>query len=186
MTKREFLLSLRKCLHGLPAQEVEQQLHYYSEMIDDGIEEGLSEEEAVGQIGDLEEIIDQLPQPEAKKRRLKTGEILLLTLGFPLWLPLLIAAFAVAFSLYVSWWAVVISLWAVFASLAACGLAGIVGGIGFIFGGFRASGLSIIGAALVCMGLSVFLFFGCRYLSEGTVKLTAKACKKWFNKKENA
>ena len=64
MTKREFLIALKACLSGLPKEEIEQQINYYTEMIDDRMEEGLSEEEAVGQIGDLEEIIDQLPKPE--------------------------------------------------------------------------------------------------------------------------
>lgn len=186
MTKREFLVTLRKCLSGLPQEEIDQQLHYYSEMIDDGMEEGLTEEEAVSRIGDLEEIIDQLSLAEPKKRRLKAGEILLLTLGFPVWLPLLISGAAVVFSLYASWWAVLISLWAVFASLAACGVAGIVAGIGFIFEGFTPSGLFVIGSALVCGGLAVFLFFGCKYLTEGTVKLTVKAVKKLLAKKEGA
>jgi len=185
MTKREFLATLRKCLSGLPQEEIEQQLNYYSEMIDDSMEEGLTEEEAVGRIGGLEEIIDQLPQPEPKKRRLKNGEILLLALGFPVWLPLLISGAAVVFSLYASWWAVLISLWAGFASLAACGFAGIIAGIGFIVGGFTPSGLFMIGAALVCGGLAIFWLFGCKYLTEGTVKLTAKAFKR-FTKKEVA
>lgn len=185
MTKREFLTALRKCLSELPGEEIEQQLHYYSEMIDDRMEEGLSEEEAVGKIGDLEEIIDQLPKPPEKKRRLKTGEIILLALGLPLWLPLLIAAVAVVFSLYISWWAVLVSLWATFASLVACGFAGMIAGIGFIVEGFTASGLFVIGAALFCAGLALFLFFGCKHLSGGTVKLTVNAFKR-FAQKEGA
>ena len=173
MTKREFLLSLRKCLSGLPVEEIEQQLHYYSEMIDDRMEEGLSEEEAVGQIGDLEEIIEQLPKPEEKKRRLKTGEIVLLIAGVPVWLPLLISAVAVAGSVYVSWWAVLISLWAAFGSLVACGFAGIVSGLGLCFQSI--SGLFLIGAGFVCAGLAVFSFYGCKWLTDTTVKLTKKA-----------
>ncbi len=184
MTKREFLATLRVCLSGLPKEEIEQQLNYYSEMIDDRIEEGLSEEEAVSQIGDLEEIIDQLPKPEKKKRRLNTREIVLLAVGSPLWVPLLIAAIAVAFSVYVSWWAVLISLWAAFGSLAAVGLAGLLYGFGYAFNSI--SGLALIGAALVCAGLSVLLFFGCKLLTDGTVQLTKNGIKKCFSKKEEA
>ena len=179
MTKREFLATLRKCLSGLPKEEIEQQLNYYSEMIDDGMEEGLSEQEAVSKIGDLEEIIDQLPQPEKKKRRLKTGEIILLAVGSPVWLSLLIAAAAVVFSVYVSWWAV-------FASLIAGAVAGIVAGVGFMVSGFVPSGLWMISAALVCAGLSIFLFYGCKYLTAGTVKLTKKALMWRKSKKEEA
>ena len=178
MTKREFLIALKACLSGLPKEEIEQQINYYTEMIDDRMEEGLSEEEAVGQIGDLEEIIDQLPKPEKKKRRLKTWELVLLIVGFPVWLPLLIAAVAVAGSLYVSWWAILISLWAAFGSLAACGFAGVVFGIGFCFESL--SGPALIGAGLFCAGLAVFSFFGCKWLTDSTLKLTKKVftCKK--------
>ena len=45
MTKMQFLLSLHDKLTGLPRDEVEQRLNFYSEMIEDRMEEGLSEEE---------------------------------------------------------------------------------------------------------------------------------------------
>ena len=186
MTKREFLVTLRKCLSDLPKDEIEQQLNYYSEMIDDGMEEGLTEEEAVGKIGDLEEIIDQLPHPEKNKRRLTAGEITLLAAGSPIWVPLLIAAVAVAFSVYVSWWAVVISLWAAFVSLVAVAFAGIAAGVGFMVSGFVPSGLWMISAALVCAGLSIFLFYGCKCLTTGTLKLTKKILVGRKSKKEEA
>lgn len=180
MTKREFLKALKVCLSGLPKDELEQQLNYYTEMIDDRMEEGLSEEEAVSQLGDLEEIVDQLPKPEKTKRRLKTWELVLLIAGFPVWLPLLISAIAVVFSLYVSWWAVLVSLWAVFGSLAACGVAGVVSGIALCFKSL--SGLFLIGAGFVCAGSAVFMFFWCKWLTDATVKLT----KKLLTKKEEA
>ena len=47
MNKQEFLSQLRKGLAGLPQNDIEERLAFYGEMIDDRIEEGLSEEEAV-------------------------------------------------------------------------------------------------------------------------------------------
>ena len=47
MGKQEFLAQLRKGLQGLPQEDIEERLTFYSEMIDDRMEEGLSEEEAV-------------------------------------------------------------------------------------------------------------------------------------------
>ena len=47
MRKQEFLTELRKGLSGLPQDDIEERLSFYSEMIDDQIEEGLAEEEAV-------------------------------------------------------------------------------------------------------------------------------------------
>lgn len=172
MTKQEFLKVLRKCLSGLPKDEIEQQVNYYSEMIDDRMEEGLSEEEAVNQISDLEEIVDQTSAAPKKKKTLKASEIVLLAVGSIVWFPLLIAAAAVAISLYAAWWSVVVSLWAAFGALVGVAIGGIAGGITLICTGAPAGGIALIAAGLVCAGLSVFAFLGCKALTIGTVKLT--------------
>ena len=44
MNKQEFLAGLRKGLSGLPQEDIEERLLFYSEMIDDRIEEGMEEE----------------------------------------------------------------------------------------------------------------------------------------------
>ncbi len=199
MTKLNFILSLHDKLSGLPLDETEERLNFYSEMIDDRMEEGLSEEEAVAAVGSVDEIAAQIiadiPFPKIAmeklkpKRRLKVWEIVFLILGAPVWLPLLISAIAVVLSVYVSWWAVLISLWAGFVSLVVCAFAGVIVGAGFAFEGFTLSGLFLIGAALICTGLSVFWFFGCKYLTIGTGQLTKKAVlrlKKQLTKKEVA
>ena len=194
MTKLRFLMTLRDCLSDLTGDEVEERLRFYSEMIEDRMEEGLSEEEAVSAVGSVDEIAaqimaDLLPgpaageQPAPKKRR-KGWEILLLVLGSPLWITLLFAAFAVAASLYVSLWAVILSLWSVFASAAACALGGLVAGVGFALGGYGLTGLAMIGASMVCAGLTIFLFFGCRMAGKVSLLLTKKAA--WGVKKSFA
>ena len=53
MTKIEFILSLSRALQGLPQSDVTERLEFYNEMIDDRIEDGLSEEEAVAAIGSV-------------------------------------------------------------------------------------------------------------------------------------
>ena len=60
MTKLEFLEELKKELCGLPSEDVQKSLEFYSELIDDKIEDGLSEEDAVSQIGNIEEIAKQI------------------------------------------------------------------------------------------------------------------------------
>ena len=52
MNKQEFLSRLRKQLKGL--EDKEERITFYSEMIDDRMEEGLSEEEAVAAVGSLD------------------------------------------------------------------------------------------------------------------------------------
>ena len=122
-------------------------------------------------------------------RRLKTWEIVCLAVGSPIWLSLLIAVIAVIVSIYVSVWAVIISLWAVFGSLLGGALGSILAGIGFVFSGHGLSGLAMIGAGLICTGLSIFLFFGCRAAAKGAVLLTKKMAlriKNRFSEKEAA
>ena len=60
MSKQEFLAQLRKGLSGLPQDDIEERLTFYSEMIDDRMEEGLTEEEAVSEIGTVDTIISQI------------------------------------------------------------------------------------------------------------------------------
>ena len=197
MNKQEFLNQLKNKLKGLPEQDINRSLEFYSEMIDERIEEGVLEEDAVSDIGEVDEIAAQIlaDTPITKlikekiktKRKISVFEIVLLILGSPIWLSLLIAAFAVIFSLYVSLWAIIIAFWAVFVSLIACALGGIVSGIALACFSDKISGLATIGAGIVCLGLSIFAFFGCKAATKGTVFLTKKFAlwiKKCFVKKE--
>ena len=199
MTKQEFIAALRAKLSGLPERDVEERLEFYSEMIADRIEEGVSEEEAVAAIGTVDSIAAQIladiplhriaKERIKPKRRLKKWEIVLLAAGSPVWLALAIAAFAAVFSLYVVVWAVDVSLWAVFASFAAgaCGGAGVT--TSFFVGGNVPGGLLSIGASAVCAGLAILAFFGCRAATKGAVCLTKKIAllvRKCFAKKEEA
>ncbi len=199
MTKLMFLLSLHDRLSEFPQEDVEERLCFYSEMIEDRMEEGLSEEEAVAAVGTVEDIAEQIAadipltklvkEKIRQKKGLRAWEIVLLVLGSPIWLSLLIAAFAVILSLYISLWAVIISLWAVCGSLIGCALGGIVAGIGFTCGEYVLSGIAMIGVGIVCAGLSVFMFYGCRAVTKGSLILTKKFAiwiKNCFIKKEEA
>ena len=196
MNKQEFLSALQERLAGLPGEDLQERLSFYSEMIDDRMEDGLSEEDAVSAVGGLEEIVAQivaetplmnLAKERIKpKRRMNAWEIVLLAVGSPIWLSLLIAAVAVILSLYISLWAVLISLWASFAAVLVSGVAVFAAGAGVIWLNAFA-GLSMLGAGLVCMGLSVFWFFGCKAATEGTILLTRKlglGLKRCFMRKE--
>ena len=199
MNKQEFLSRLRQELSGLPQDDVEERLAFYTEMIDDLVEDGLSEEEAVAEIGPVEQLAPQIvadiPLPRLVKERIKPNrpyrawEIVLLVLGFPLWFPLLLAAFAVVLSVYLTVWAVILSLWAVELSCVIGALGSAASGVLSIFRGEGAQGLLRISAALVLAGLSIFLFFGCVAATKGTLVLTKKivlGVKSRLIRKENA
>ena len=184
MNKQEFLAQLRKGLSGLPQEDIEERLTFYGEMLEDRMEEGFTEEEAVAAIGDVDEIVLQTVAeiPLAKiakerikpKRRLKAWEIVLLALGSPIWLSLGIAAAAVVFALYLALWAVVAALWAAWGAIAVCAVGSVPVCVVLAARGGITGGLAILAAGFICAGLSIFLFYGCREATRGILALTKK------------
>ena len=198
MNKAEFFNELQARLSGLPQAEADERFSSYNEMIDDRIEDGISEEEAVAQVGTPEEIANQIlseiplsalvKEKVKKNRSLRGWEIVLLILGFPLWFPLLFAALAVILSIYISIWAVVISLYAVDLALALSVVALIVGMFIYLFQGNIGGALMSLGAGILSAGLAILLFIGCVALSKGIISLTKKSLlgiKSWFVRKED-
>ncbi|MBP3313536.1 MAG: DUF1700 domain-containing protein [Oscillospiraceae bacterium] len=171
MTKLEFLDSLRKGLAGMPLEDIEKFVEYYKESIEDRMEDGLSEEDAVSAMGTVEEVIASIPvenpapapKTEEKKAKKKWGalEIVLLILGFPLWFPLIVTVFSVVLTVYIVLWTAVISLYALPVSLGvsalgmavACGICAVTGQIAFA--------LLALGACLALVGLTIFSFLLC-------------------------
>lgn len=184
MTKKDFLFELVMGISQLPSEVIDEQISFYSEMIDDRIEDDLSEEEAVAEIGKPQEIIKQILMdvPLSKlvkakikpKRRLSALEIVLIVLGFPVWFPMLIAAISVVFSLYVSIWSIIVSFWAAFISIAASGIGSIIAGIIFICTTNAYTGVAMLGTGIFLIGISIFAFFGCKYATKGIILLTKK------------
>ena len=199
MSKQEFLRLLRQGLKGLPTTDIEERVMFYGEMIEDRIEEGLSEDEAVLSVGSVEKIVEQVvaDTPFAKiakerikpKRQIKVWEIVLLAIGSPIWLSLIIALIAVIFSVYVSLWSVIISLWSVFVSLVACAVGGVVACAVLSVTSSVYTGVAMLSAGLVCAGLSIVMFYCCKLATKGILFVTKKIAvwlKNCFIKKEEA
>ena len=184
MLKQEFLNALREKLSGLPQADIEERLTFYGEMIDDRMEEGLSEEKAVEAIGSVDEVVSQILEetPLSKivkekirpKRRMRAWEIVLLILGFPLWFPLSVVAIVLTLVFYIVLWVLVICLWAIEIAFWACALACLVGAVGLFVTKQPIPAFGAIGAAMVLAGLSIFLFFACKAATVGTAKLAKK------------
>ena len=199
MRKAEFLNELEAGLVGLPKEDVEERLAFYSEMIDDRMEEGLTEEAAVAAAGPVDDIVSQIVSevPFTKivkenlkpKRSLSGWEIALIIIGFPLWFPLLIAAAAIVLALFIVLWAIVVSLWAVEIALWAAALGCIAIGVVYAVRGNIYMLIAAVGAGFICAGLSILLFFGCVAVSKGMAILTRKiwlGIKKMFIRKERS
>lgn len=81
MTKRKFLAKLESALSSLSAEERNRQLDYYEEMIDDMIEEGMGEEEAVSRLGSVQgvaaKILSEASPDMLKKKKSPLKKILI-------------------------------------------------------------------------------------------------------------
>lgn len=184
MNKDQFLEELRKKLSGLPQEDIDERLAFYSEMIDDRMEEGITEEEAVESLGTVDSVVEQImseipltklvKQKVKPKREMKAWEIVLLVLGAPVWIPLIIAALAVMLSVYIVIWAVVISVYAVDLSAAAGAASGLAGIFVYLRAGNPAGMLFSFGAAIAFAGLAILLFFVCKWITKAVVKLTGR------------
>lgn len=175
MNKQNFLRALRAGLSGLPQEDIEKSLEFYEEAIDDRIESGLSEEEAVNEMGSVDEIAEQIlsetPLPKlirakvTPSRALKVWEIILLILGSPVWLPLLLAAVVIILAVYAAIWSVMIAVYAVVLTVALSGVVLLINCIGKLL--FAGMGLTFI-------GLSILLFFAANRAAKGIFVLSKK------------
>lgn len=194
MTREEFNEALRRRLAGLPPADLEATVEYYNEMIDDRMEEGLGEAEAVDALGSMEDIVNavlaETPLPVLVRQRicpraeLRGWMILLLVLGFPVWFPLLAALAATLFGVFMALWAVVLSLWALVLAVALSGVTGIVAGVVALFQG---GGPLNLGVGLICCGLTILAFLGGVWAVRGAVwlgKLTLLGIKRCIFGKE--
>ncbi len=182
MGKEEFLFNLRKRLSLLPPGDIEDRILFYREMIDDRIDEGMPEEAAVAAVGTVDEVAGQIMSeiPLSKlvmhkvqpKKSRNIGTIILLIAGAPLWLPLLIALFAVFLSLYIVLWAIQLSFWAVNLSLLLATIVTIPAAVLYFVRANFAGGIFSLGAGIILLGVTMLMFVICRLLTKALLWLT--------------
>ena len=71
MNKKEFLDILQARLAGLPQKDISRSLEFYAEMIDDRMEEGMDEQQAVSEIGSVDEVVTQILSETSLQHLLK-------------------------------------------------------------------------------------------------------------------
>lgn len=182
MTKAEFLATLRQRLNGLSQEDIAERVAFYSEAIDDRMEDGLTEEEAVEQMGAagdiaariLHENVSTSTAPIKQKRQMSALVIILLILGSPVWISLLAAAFSIVISIYAVIWSIVVSVWSVGVALAASAIGCLAVTVLLFISGNINIAIAALAIALFCAGLSIFVFAGCKYVGIGAAILTKK------------
>ncbi len=182
MTKNAYLSELADRLRQLPQSEIDKSIAYYSEIIDDRIEEGCSEEEAVNGLeapaAAAERILQEAPLGMLVRERIRPKQALngwiiaLLVIGFPLWFPLLLAAAGIVFAMYVVVWSLVFAFFASTFAVGTASLAALV--TAFVRAGEGASLIfTLLGVGL--LGIGCFLLMGVAtwMAASGVVRLTA-------------
>lgn len=183
MNKEEFLNELKKGLSGIPENDRNERVTFYSEMIDDRIEEGMSEEEAVSAIGDVNKIISQImaetpmativkERVNKKKGGISPSTLILIVILFPLWLPILAVVFGLTIALFATLWSLVVAFYAVTVALVVGGAGSIVWVLGMLLTGHLTGAALGVGAGLFCIGLGILMVFGCIAFTKGAIKLT--------------
>ncbi|WP_125704898.1 DUF1700 domain-containing protein [Lacticaseibacillus daqingensis] len=109
MTRETFLMRLGTGLRGhVPAGEAKRLVAYYDEMIQDLIEDGSTEADAVAQVGDPNDLVfaaaQSVPETPSQPAHPRLLLWLLLILGAPLWGALAVAALCVVASLDLILW----------------------------------------------------------------------------------
>ncbi len=181
MNKQEFLLALRGALSALPEADIRASVDYYAEIIDDRMEEGIPEAEAVASLGSVvaaaEQILLDMPLPKLvkarvkPKRKLRAWEIVLIAVGSPVWFPILLSLAVVVAAVYIVLWTVAVSLYAADIGVGAGLAAGVAGAVLLFVMGHPASALALLSAGFVCGGLAIFGFFGCNAAAKGIWRL---------------
>ncbi|WP_217952787.1 DUF1700 domain-containing protein [Adlercreutzia caecimuris] len=168
MNKQEYLAQLRAALACLPEGEIEESVAFYTEMIDDRVADGLTEEEATAQLDDpkaaARAIVADLPVvPRTVVRTKQRNRALywtLVILGSPLWLTLLLAAGMLVLAGLLTIWCLILGLWLLAAGLLAGGPLGIGVCLWALAVGQPAYGVFELGSGLLCFGLGLFCLHG--------------------------
>ena len=191
MNKAEFTQQLTNSLAGLSQYDINRSVDYYTEMIDDRVEDGMTEEDAVAALGSIDEIrskiLEEVPitkivkEKMTPKRSFGAGEIVLLVLGAPLWIPLLLAGIIVILAIYISFWSIIFSLYVADLSVFISGLAGLI--VAAIKPGGPLGALFYAGCGIALIGAAILLFFGFNQVTKALLfisKMIILGIKKMF------
>lgn len=182
MNKNEFIDLLKLKLSRLPQNEVDDRISFYSEMIDDEIADGRTEEEVIENLGPIDDIVSQIiaDVPLAKlikekvtpKRNLKALEIVLLIIGFPIWFPLIITFASLFFVGYILIWVMVLLVYVLDIAF----IGGAFGGIGVVVGYISVhngvGAMFMTGCSISLLGLGILMILFSKEITLGIFKMT--------------
>lgn len=189
MTKREFLDALSHRIRSLPKEEQNRTITYYNEILEDYIEDGMTEEEAVEQLEDVDVIAKKIlrgDEPSSqgegtipkKEKKNTTLIIVLAIIGFPIWFPILMTFFSAVFTVITALFSIMISLLVVPLGLAAGAVGGVCVSPVLFCTGQVAKGFVMLGGGLICGALAIVSIILAIWIVKWIWRLICWICRK--------
>ena len=165
MNKQEYLSAIRARIPKMPTEDMNRFIAYYSEMIDDRVEDGMTEEEAVASMDAPDDAVDQIledtplskivKQKMKPTHRLRVWEIILLVISSPVWVPLLLTAGILVLSMLIVVLSLLITFYAVVVTVAVAGIAGTLAVIPFLMISNIPAAVFMLGCGFAGVGLTI-------------------------------
>ena len=191
MNKQQFIDALTSRLAYLPLEETEKFIDFYLEAIDDRVEDGMSEEEAVAAMGDIESVAhaieSEIPLSTIVKQRVKSSRerarsenaggghsawwIVLAILGSPVWLTVACVLFALVVTVFALVPVLIVVAFAVLVTFAVSAVFMLVYSVSRLFTAGLYAALMCLGMALLLGGAGAALLWPCVMLARLVVKL---------------
>ena len=186
MNKTDFMLQLNNALHKahVPQNEARDAVQFYAECVDERVEDGATEAEAIEGLGSIDSIVESvvadLPKAARGIGRLDSGnkalKVILLVLTFPVWGSILVSLALVATALIAVLWSLLAAAAALWIACITAGLAGIAALVHGAANGAGQAGALGFGIGIALSGLAVVLLplmvYVCRWLAFATVRLS--------------
>ena len=188
MSKNDFLDGLKKILNNAGVPNPDGMIEYYDEMICDRMEDGMTEEEAVGSLPDPDKIVEDamLEMPihklasskvkrtheEAKKSGHGALWVLLLILGFPLWFPILLTAVILVFTFLLVLFIILGTFYIVNVAFGLSGIAAVIASFSIFLGFITFPSFFVgLGGGLLLLALCLALWKPLLLLTKGACNL---------------
>lgn len=176
MTKKEYLNQLSAALRPMKRAERSRSVAYFSEVIDDRMEDGSTEDQVVSSMEPVQEaasrILAEAADNGTMKKQLGVWAIVLIVLGFPVWFPLLATVAVLIITLYATIWILIAAVFIISVSFALCGIIGALAMLGMAVAVPFPAVMSF-GAGLMLSGIGVALFMPAVYLARGYAAASA-------------
>lgn len=188
MNRQQFIDAVTGRLAYLPLAETEKFIDFYIEAIDDRIEDGMSEEEAVAAMGSIDSVVhaieSEIPLSTIVKQRVKSSRerserdgghsawwIVLAVLGSPVWLTLACVLLALVVTVFAVAPALVVTAFAVLVVFAVTAVLMLVYSVSRLLTAGLSAALMCLGLALLLAGAGAALLSPCVMLARLMVKL---------------